>query len=136
VEFDASSTAVDTDWVVSISDVRPDGYAQILRENLLRARSRDGAERTSLMTPGKIYHFSIQMFPISNVFMKGHRVRLSVTSSSFPKWLPNGNTGKENDQDTPGVVATNTIYHDRQHPAKIILPIIPIQTAATSRARR
>ncbi len=134
VDFDASSSAVDTDWVVTISDVRPDGYAQILRQNLLRARFREGFERPVLMSPGKIYHFTIEMFPISNVFKKDHRVRLTVTSSSFPKWFPNGNTGKESDQETTGVVANNTIYHDRQHPSRIVLPVIPVQ-ATTAAAR-
>lgn len=61
----------------------------------------------------------------SNLFLEGHRIRIALTSSSFPKWYPNGNTGKEIDEDFPGVVATNTIYHDREHPSKVVLPVIP-----------
>lgn len=125
VEFYASSTAVDTDWVVTITDVYPDGYSQILRENILRARYRDGDQKPALMDPGTVYKFAIEMYPISNLFKRGHRIRIALTSSSFPKWYPNGNTGKELDKDMPGVVATNTIYHDAAHPSRVVLPIIP-----------
>jgi putative CocE/NonD family hydrolase len=132
VDLYASSTAVDTDWVVAISDVHPDGYSQILRQNLLRARFRDGFEKPVLMKPGQIYPFAIEMFPISNVFKKGHRIRVTVASSSFPKWYPNGNTGKEMDEETAFVVATNTVYHDAAHPSRIVLPIIPGGAATSS----
>lgn len=135
VELFASSSAVDTDWVVTISDVHPDGYTQILRQNLLRARFRDGYERPALMKPNTPYTFAIEMFPISNLFKQGHRIRLTLTSSSFPKWYPNGNTGREMDDETTGVVAANTIYHDRQRPSRVILPIIP-PSRATSIASR
>jgi putative CocE/NonD family hydrolase len=132
VEFHASSTAVDTDWVVTLSDVRPDGYSQILRENILRARYREGDEKPVLMEPGKIYKFAIEMYPVSNLFKQGHRIRIALTSSSFPKWYPNGNTGKEIDEDMPGVVATNTIYHDAAHPSRVVLPVIPPQASSPS----
>ena len=77
------------------------------------------------MKPGEIYPFEIEMYPISNVFLEGHRNRIVVSSSSFPKWYPNGNTGKEMDEDFPGVVAKNSIFHDREHPSKVVLPVIP-----------
>ncbi|TDI35322.1 MAG: CocE/NonD family hydrolase [Acidobacteria bacterium] len=123
--FYASSSAVDTDWVVTITDVHPDGYSQTLRQNILRARYREGDEAPVFMKPGEIYPFEIEMYPISNVFLEGHRIRIVVSSSSFPKWYPNGNTGKEMDEDFPGVVAKNSIYHDREHPSKVVLPVIP-----------
>ena len=125
IEFHASSSAVDTDWVVTITDVHPDGYSQTLRQNILRARYREGDERPVLMEPGTIYPFTIELYPISNYFKEGHRIRITLTSSSFPKWYPNGNTGKETDEDFPGVVATNTIYLDAEHPSKVVLPVIP-----------
>ena len=125
VELWASSSAVDTDWTVTITDVHPDGYSQTLRQNILRARYREGDEAPVLMTPGEVYKFTIQMYPISNLFKAGHRIRMTVSSSSFPKWLPNGNTGREMDEDMPVVIANNTIYHDAEHPSKVILPIIP-----------
>ena len=125
LEFYASSSAVDTDWVVTITDVHPSGYSQTLRQNVLRARHREGHEKPVLMEPENVYRFEIEMYPISNVFLEGHRIRITLTSSSFPKWYPNGNTGKETDEDRPGIVATNTIYHDRERPSKVTLPIIP-----------
>lgn len=78
-----------------------------------------------LMVPGQVYRFTIELYPISNLFKKGHRIRLTMTSSSFPKWFPNGNTGREMEQDFPVVVAMNTLYHDRERPSRIILPMIP-----------
>ena len=105
--------------------LHPDGYSQTLRQNILRARYREGDEAPVFMKPGEIYPFEIEMYPISNVFLEGHRIRIVVSSSSFPKWYPNGNTGKEMDEDFPGVVAKNSIFHDREHPSKVVLPVIP-----------
>ena len=70
------------------------------------------------------------MYPISNLFKAGHRIRMTVSSSSFPKWNPNGNTGREMDEDMPVIVAENTIYHDAERPSRVILPIIPAGPAA------
>jgi putative CocE/NonD family hydrolase len=117
---------------VTISDVHPDGYAQVLRQNILRARYRDGDDKPVLMQPGEIYAFTIEMYPISNLFLAGHRIRMTVTSSSFPKWYPNGNTGREIDEDMPVVVLTNTIYHDHEHPSRVLLPVIPRGEARVS----
>jgi putative CocE/NonD family hydrolase len=125
VEFYASSTAVDTDFVVTLVDVHPSGFAQHLRQNILRARYRDGDEKPTLLEPGRVYPFAIEIYPISNLFKKGHRIRLSISSSSFPKWYPNGNTGKELLEDRPGVIATNTIYHDEGYPSRLVVPVIP-----------
>jgi putative CocE/NonD family hydrolase len=124
VEFHASSSAVDTDWVVTLCDVHPSGYSQILRQNVLRARYREGDERPVLLTPGSVYRYRIEMYPVSNLFLKGHRIRLAFTSSSFPKWYPNGNTGRELDQDAPPVIATNVLFHSAEHPSRLILPIV------------
>ena len=125
VEFYAASSAVDTDWVVALTDVHPDGYSQTLRQNILRARYREGDEAPVLMTPGEVYRFVIEMYPVSNLFRAGHRIRLTLSSSSFPKWYPNGNTGREMDEDLPVIVAENTIYHDAARPSKVVLPIVP-----------
>jgi putative CocE/NonD family hydrolase len=130
VELFASSSAVDTDWVVTISDVHPDGYSQFLRQNILRARYREGDAEPVLMEPGKVYRFAIDVYPISNLFKAGHRIRLTVASSSFPKWYPNGNTGREINEDFPPVVATNQIFHDRERASRLTLPIVP-RAAAT-----
>jgi putative CocE/NonD family hydrolase len=125
LEFYASSSAVDTDFTVALTDVHPDGYSQILRQNILRARYREGDTRPVLLTPGQVTKMTIEMYPVSNLFKKGHRIRIAIASSAFPKWLPNGNTGKEMDQDVPGVVATNTLYHDAARPSRMVLPVIP-----------
>jgi putative CocE/NonD family hydrolase len=125
VELYASSSAMDTDWVVTVTDVHPSGYSQHLRQVLARARYREGDEKPVLLEPGMVYRFDVDIHPFSNLFKKGHRIRLTVTSSSFPKWYPNGNTGKEIDEDRPGVVATNTVYHDGRHPSRLLLPVIP-----------
>jgi uncharacterized protein len=135
VELFGSSTAVDTDWVVTIADVHPNGYAQILRQNLLRARFRGGYEHPSLMEPNTPYTFTIEMFPISNLFKQGHRIRLTVSSSSFPKWYPNDNTGRNIDDNAAPIVATNTLYHDSEHRSRAILPIIPAARTAHEAAR-
>lgn len=129
VELHASSSAVDTDWVVALTDVHPDGYSQILRQNILRARYREGDEAPVLMNPGEVYRFVIEMYPVSNRFKPGHRIRLTVSSSAFPKWYPNGNTGREMDEDMPVVVAENTIYHDAERPSRITLPIVPAEAS-------
>ncbi|MEX2570951.1 MAG: CocE/NonD family hydrolase [Gemmatimonadota bacterium] len=125
VEFYASSSAVDTDWVVAISDVHPSGYSQILRQNLLRASHRDGHEEPRPLNPGEIEAYRMELYPISNLFGEGHRIRVTITSSSFPKWFPNGNQFETDDRDSTGVVATNTIFFDRDRPSRITLPIIP-----------
>ena len=125
VEFFGASSAVDTDWVVTVSVVHESGYSQTLRQMIQRARYREGDEAPVLLEPGAIVPYTIELYPMSNVFLTGQRIRLTVTSSSFPKWYPNGNTGKEMMEDRPGLVATNTIYHDADHPSKLILPVIP-----------
>ena len=135
VELWASSSAVDTDWTVTITDVHPDGYSQTLRQNILRARYREGDEAPVLMSPGEVYKFVIEMYPISNLFKAGHRIRMTVSSSAFPKWLPNGNTGREMDEDMPVIIAENTIYHDAERPSKAILPIIPAGSASAGDGR-
>jgi hypothetical protein len=126
VELFASSSAKDTDWVVTVIDVHPSGYAQHLRQVLARARYREGDEKAVLMEPGKVYRFVLGVHPFSNQFKKGHRIRLTVTSSSFPKWYPNGNTGRELEEDRPGVVAQNAVYHEERYPSRLVLPVIPL----------
>lgn len=124
VSLYAASSAVDTDFVVTVSDVHPNGYAQILRQNIMRASLYPSFERKNLLEPGKIYRFDFELYPISNLFKKGHRIRISVSSSSFPKWYPNSNTGRDFKDGAEPVIARNTIYHDADHPSHVVLPII------------
>jgi putative CocE/NonD family hydrolase len=131
VKLWASSSAVDTDFTAKLIDWYPpnedypSGYAMILQDSILRARYRESFERQVLMTPGQIYVFSIDLWATANLFKAGHRIRLDVSSSNFPTFDVNPNTGEKIGYHTKTVVAENTIYADREHPSHIILPIIP-----------
>jgi len=127
----ATSSATDTDFVARLVDVYPDGYAQNLTDGILRARYRNFAqdEKPSLIEPGKPYEYEINLWATSNVFKQGHRIRLDVTSSNFPRWDRNPNTGHDFGADSELVVAQQTILHDAEHPSYVVLPIVPIVTA-------
>ena len=125
VELYASSSAVDTDFTAKLVDVRPDGYAQNLTDGILRARYRTSQEKPELMQPGNIYKFTIDVWATSNVFLAGHRLRLEISSSNFPQFDRNLNTGEDPERGSRWVKATNSIYHDREHPSALILPLIP-----------
>ena len=123
----AVSSAPDTDLVARLVDVHPDGYAQNLTDGIIRARYRNFAhgEAPSLIEPGSAYEYEIDLWATSNVFKAGHRIRLDVTSSNFPRWDRNPNTGHELGADSEMVVAHQTILHDREHSSHIKLPIVP-----------
>jgi len=121
----ASSSAKDTDWVAKLVDVSPNGYAMNLAQGILRARYRDSWEKTKLLEPGKVYKFEIDLWSSSNCFLPGHRLRVDVTSSNFPQFDRNPNTGHAFGQDAEMVVAHQTVYHDRERPSHIVLPVIP-----------
>ncbi|MBI4481068.1 MAG: CocE/NonD family hydrolase [Acidobacteria bacterium] len=125
VELHVSSTADDTDFVAILTDVHPEGYSQILRRNIIRASRRDSLENPTPIEPGKVYKLAISMFPMSNTFLKGHRLRLSVSSNSFPKWLPGHNKFSANNEEAPFATAINTVYLDAQRPSTLTVPVIP-----------
>lgn len=129
VRFWASSSARDTDFIARLVDVHPDGYARNMTDGIIRARFRNAGkgEEPSLLEPGKAYLYEIDMWSTSNVFKKGHRIRLDITSSCFPRWDRNPNTGHDfgEDQEKDVVVARQTVHHDADHPSMIVLPIIP-----------
>jgi putative CocE/NonD family hydrolase len=121
----ASSSAVDTDFVVRLINVYPDGIAFNLTEGIIRARFRKSLyEPPELMTPGEVYTFTITLYPTANVFLKGHRIRVHITSSGFPLWDRNPNTGHEQGMDAEIQVANQTVYHDEKYPSHIVLPIV------------
>jgi uncharacterized protein len=120
----AASTAVDTDFTAKLVDVWPNGYAQNLTEGILRARYRESMSEAKPIEPGKIYEYKIDMWSTSNVFLKGHVIRLEVSSSNFPRFDRNLNTGKSAATDSQFVKATQTISHDSAHPSALILPIV------------
>ncbi len=123
----AVSSAPDTDFVARLVDVHPDGYAQNLTDGIIRARYRDFASgaQPSLIEPGRAYEYTIDLWATSNLFKRGHRIRLDITSSNFPRWDRNPNTGHDFGTDAEGVVAHQTILHDTEHPSYILLPIVP-----------
>lgn len=125
----AVSSAPDTDFVARLVDVHPDGFAQNLTDGIVRTRYRKFArgEAPSLIEPGSAYEYEIDLWSTSNVFKAGHRIRLDVTSSSFPRWDRNPNTGQEFGVDTRLAAAHQTILHDSDHPSYVVLPIVPRQ---------
>jgi putative CocE/NonD family hydrolase len=121
----ASTSAKDTDFTGKLVDVWPDGFAQNLTEGILRLRYRNTTERPDPVKPGEVYHLVLDLWATSNVFLPGHRLRLEVSSSNFPRFARNLNTGEDAATGTQMVPATNTIYHDKEHPSALVLPIVP-----------
>jgi uncharacterized protein len=120
----ASSDAVDTDFVAKLVDVYPDGRAINLAEGIVRARYRESLSRPKLMEPGKTYAFEIDMLATSNVFLKGHRIRVDVTSSHFPQFDRNPNTGEPFGTSAKVRVARQAIQHSSLYPSHILLPVV------------
>jgi putative CocE/NonD family hydrolase len=121
----AKSSAVDTDFTGKLVDVGPDGFAQNLTEGILRARYRESTSEATPIVPGKVYEYKVDLWSTSNVFLKGHRIRVEVSSSNFPRFDRNLNTGKSAAESSELVKATNTILHDSQHPSALVLPVVP-----------
>ncbi len=120
-----SSSAVDTDFTGKLVDVWPNGFAQNLTEGILRLRYRNSQEKPELGNPGEIYHISVDLWATSNVFLSGHKLRLEVSSSNFPRFDRNLNTGEDQARGTHISKATNVIYHDKPRPSALVLPIVP-----------
>ena len=126
-----SSSAVDTDFTAKLIDVYPPnhdyphGYDMGLSDSIIRARYRNGWEKAELMTPGHVYQLDFLLYPISNVFKAGHRIRVDISSSCFPHFDVNPNTGEDLGQHTHVVVAKNTVYVDAARPSQIVLPVVP-----------
>jgi putative CocE/NonD family hydrolase len=127
LELYAKSSAVDTDFTGKLVDVWPDGFAQNLTEGIVRGRYRNSQERPELMNPGEIYKFMIDLWSTSDLLRKGHRLRLEISSSNFPRFDRNLNTGVDDQLSLRLIKATNSIFHDNQHPSALILPIVSIQ---------
>jgi uncharacterized protein len=120
-----SSSAVDTDFTAKLVDVWPNGFAQNLNEGILRMRYRSSREHPEMISPGEIYKITIDLTSTSNVFLAGHKLRLEISSSNFPRFDRNFNTGEEQSQATRMVKAENTVWHDKEHPSALILPVVP-----------
>ena len=124
----AASTAKDTDFVARLVDVHPSGFAQNIQDGIIRARHRESLETSSLIEPGRVYRYEIDLWASSNVFLRGHRMRVEITSSNFPRFDRNPNTGRPFGDDEEKIRATQTIFHTSQYPSHIVLPVIPAST--------
>ncbi len=125
VKLYAASSAPDTDFTAKLVDVYPNGYAMNVAQGIIRARYRDSWEHPTLLEPGKIYEYTIDLWSTSNCFQQGHRIRVEISSSNFPQFDRNPNTGHPFGMDAILKTAEQTIYHDADHPSHIVLPIIP-----------
>jgi hypothetical protein len=119
----ASSSAVDTDFTAKLTDVYPDGRSLLLLDGILRARHRESMERGDFLHAGMVYRFEIDLASTSVIFNKGHRIRVAISSSNFPRFDANPNTGAQSWEEKNPVVAQNTLYHDSAHPSHILLPV-------------
>ena len=119
-----SSSARDTDFAVKLVDVAPDGTAYILGDTIIRARYRDGFDQPRFLTPGEVATVQPTPITISNTFQPGHRIRVEVTSSNFPKFVRTLNTGGPNETETQGVIADNVVHHAGDDASWIELPIV------------
>ena len=132
VTLHAATSAKDTDWTAKLVDVFPDGKVINLNNGIVRARYRNSLEKPAPIEPGKAYEYKIEVWPTSNLFAAGHQIRLEISSSNFPHYDRNLNTGLSSGADDKMIDARQTVYHDRAHPSSVTLPIMPspIKTAA------
>jgi hypothetical protein len=121
----ATTTACDTDFTAKLVDVHPDGKAFNLCDGIIRARYRAGMDNPMLVEPGKVERYEIDLWVTSNLFQRGHRIRLEISSSNFPRFDRNPNSGEPFGTDTELLPATQTILHDAEHPSQLVLPVIP-----------
>ena len=121
----AASSAPDTDFTATLVDVHPGGKAINISEGIVRARYRESFEHPTLIAPGAVCQYRIEIWETSNLFKKGHCVRVEVSSSNFPRFDRNLNTGRDGGTDSIFETAQQTIYHDDERPSHITLPIIP-----------
>ena len=130
-----SSDCPDTDFTIKLVDVYPPnedypfGFAMNVADGIARVRYRDSWEEPSLMTPGEVYRVRVSAFPTSNLFHKGHLIRLDISSSNFPHFDLNYNTGEPEGKATGSHVAHNTVFADATRPSHVMLPIVPSGSA-------
>jgi putative CocE/NonD family hydrolase len=121
----AATDALDTDWTAKLVDVHPDGRAFNICDGILRARYRESLAKPKLLEPNKVYRYDIDLWATSNVFKRDHRLRVQISSSNFPCFDRNPNTGHAFGADVELRKANQTVYHDQERPSHILLPVIP-----------
>jgi putative CocE/NonD family hydrolase len=138
VKLWAASDGPDTDFTAKLIDVYPPnagfpaGVDLNIADSIVRARYHNGLGKAELLQPGQPYEFTIEMYPTSLVFKRGHRIRLDISSSNFPRFDVNPNTGEPLNNNRRWRVAENTVYMDAKHPSQIVLPVIPMQVTNTT----
>jgi putative CocE/NonD family hydrolase len=125
VDLYISTSAKDTDFTAKLVDVFPDGYARNLTDGILRLRYRNSLEKPELAQVGAVYRITVDAGVTSNVFLKGHRIRVEISSSNFPRFDRNSNTGGKIADDARLLKAGQTVFHDREHPSCIVLMVMP-----------
>ena len=141
VKLWASSNAPDTDFTAKLIDVYPpsrdfpSGVDLNIGDSIVRARYRESLTTAKLLEADRPVEFTIEMYPTSVVFKRGHRIRLDISSSNFPRFDVNPNTGEPLNQNRRRRIADNSVYHDAQHPSRIILPIIPSSSTSQTAVR-
>lgn len=120
----AATSVPDTDWVIRLVDLAPDGSERVLSEGMVRARYRCSQRTPDPVSAGEPLDYAIELVPVSNLFLTGHRIRVEVTSSAVPLYHPNLNTGGGYDEPGPGVAASQLVFHDRERPSHIVLPVV------------
>jgi putative CocE/NonD family hydrolase len=128
-EIHATSSAKDTDFMVKLLDVWPNGFAERLTDGMVRARFRQGMDKPELIEPGKVYVYNVDLWNTCQAFLKGHRIRVEIASSAFPKYDRNPNTGEALGKSTRMQTAEQKIFHDDEHSSFILLPIVPAKPA-------
>ena len=123
----AQTDGLDTDWTAKLVDVSPTGYAMNLCDGIIRARYREGFDTQRLLEPGRVYEYAIDLGVTGNCFKKGHRIRLEISSSNFPRFDRNLNTGHDLGLDSAMRAAHQTVHHSKAYPSHILLPVIPAQ---------
>lgn len=126
VELWAESDAPDTDFMAKLIDVYPDGSERLVLDSAIRARFRDGLDHEVWMKKGEVYRLTLDLWSTSIIFNKGHRIAIHITSSNDPRYDPNPNSGHSLRADNETRVATNIIHHDRAHPSRALLPVVPV----------
>jgi len=130
-----ASSAKDTDFTAKLVDIYPpsedypEGYDLLIADRIQRARYRNGLDKEELLVPGEIHELTIDLLGVANRFQKGHRIRLDIASSNFPFFDVNPNTGERLGHHTHTVIATNSIYHDADHPSHIVLPLFSMEAS-------
>lgn len=125
VNLFASSSARDTDWTAKLVDVAPNGFAMNLADGILRARYLHSFVHPKLLLPGRVYEFTINVGYTDDVFLKGHRIRLEISSSNFPRFSRNINTGGQPEKGSSFVPARQTVFHNSLHASYLLLPVVP-----------